>query len=780
MQPVRVPLFWVSVAFATGCLLGLDRAVSWPFALAIVAVTGLAWIFIRGERTSPALFYVFVASVGLAHALILSATVAPDDVRRLPDDKSMASTQWRGRVIEEPQTAPRRNRRALDRTSFTLQLDAWRPTDGELFGEDIAAPWHSASGRVSCTVFGPAQDIRPGDEIEFAAALAPIAAPLVPGQLDLRAYDGERDIYEEAMIRPLDWRRLSRIESTEPWWQRLSFAARDWAYERLQWGLEDDPRIADFLAGMLIGYRQEIPVDIEQDFRVTGTLHVFAISGQNIAEMAVVAIILLQLCGLVRWRWAWLLAPVVLVYCLLAGSPASAVRATVMALAVLLAWRLGRPLNALGCWSIAVLAMLVWDPRVLLDPGAQLSFGVVLGLILVSPPIYRAIAARFQHDSFLPAKLMTPGQKREEVFWSRGAALLAASIAATLASEPITALDFHQITPISIVANLLVVPLAGLITVVGTISVTFSLISYNLAALCNNANWLLARSMIAIVSFFAHEPGAAINVPDLRVAGQPAPIFVAAPLQDSACLLVKNGNHAWLVDTGREVSPPSAPARILQFYGVNRLDGLILAQPDTPDNGGAALMARQFRPRRLIMPALASRSPLEREIPDIAKESGVTIEHCARGSSLDLGAGLRADVLGPALDSAASREDDRTLVLLFHAKGGSLLWAGRLDAAGQGELSGAYPGLHADLILLGSDAAPDTDWLQALDAKFWLQLPPRQRYLNGAASGVPNAASCAVWPLEQTGAVTVHFANGMQEGVELTPWAAMPGDTRQN
>ena len=94
---------------------------------------------------------------------------------------------------------------------------------------------------------------------------------------------------------------------------------------------------------MLIGYREEIPADIEQDFRVTGTLHVFAISGQNIAEMAVVAIILLQLCGLVRWRWAWLLAPVVLIYCLLAGSPASAVRATVMALAVLAAWRLGRP-----------------------------------------------------------------------------------------------------------------------------------------------------------------------------------------------------------------------------------------------------------------------------------------------------------------------------------------------------------------------------------------------------------------------------------------------------
>ncbi len=152
-------------------------------------------------------------------------------------------------------------------------------------------------------------------------------------------------------------------------------------------GLEDDPRTADFLAGMLIGYRQQIPRDIEQDFRRTGTIHVFAVSGQNIAEMFVVALILLQLVGLVRWRWAWTIAPIVLLYCLLTGSPASAVRATVMALAILLAWRLGRPLNALACWSLAFLALLIWNPLILLDPGAQLSFALVLSLILIAPPL---------------------------------------------------------------------------------------------------------------------------------------------------------------------------------------------------------------------------------------------------------------------------------------------------------------------------------------------------------------------------------------------------------
>lgn len=764
----RIPLFWVCIAFAIGCLLGLDHVADWPLALGFAAAGMVAWALVRGERLSASLLYLVVAFAALAHTRMLVGAIAPNDIRRLPEEKALVSTQWRGRVADDPRSAPHRNRRAMDRTSFTVEVSAWRPTNGQLFDEAISAPWRTATGRVSCTVLGPAQDLREGDEIEFSAALEPIPAPLYPGQLDLRAYDSMRDIYGEVFVRPMDWRRVAR---SGPWLRELSYAARDWAYDRLRWGIEDDPRTADFLAGMLIGYRQEIPTDIEQDFRATGTLHVFAISGQNIAEVVVVAIILLQLAGLVRWRWAWLLAPVVLVYCLLAGSPASAVRATVMALSVLLAWRLGRPLNALGCWSIAALAMMTWDPRVLLDPGAQLSFGVVLGLILLSPPIYRFLVARFRHDAFVPRRLITPGQAREEKFWAFATGLLAASIAATLVSEPITAIVFHQVTPISVLANLLVVPLAGLITVVGTVSVTFSLVSHGLAAQINNTNWLLAKFMIGLVSFFAHGPGAAINMPDLRVAREASPFLVVAPLQDSACLLVKSGGKAWLVDTGREAPLPPPPARFLQFYGINRLDALVLAQPDTPDNGAALAIARQFRPRRLAESALPGRSPFQRDLPQIAEAAGEKVEGWSQGQRLVVGEDLEMEVVGPARNSLATRENDRALVLLFHVGNGTVLAAGRLDAAGLNELLLSHPGLRADILILSGDAAPNPQFLNAVGAKFWLRTPSRQRSLNMPTATESESSPCAVWPLEKTGAVTIHFTSS---GVKLTPWTALP------
>ena len=778
MLSPRAPLFSVGLAFALGCVVGLDGWLALHVALIALLLLGLLWLSLgRYEKTSLAVFYAFVACAGLTHTLLLDSTVPENDLRRLSEEKDLATTQWRGVIIEEPtsQLSTRVTRRSLDRTSFVLRMESWRSTQGRLFSANIDTPWQPAQGDVDCTLLGPAQELRCGNRIEFAAAIESITPPLVPGELDFHAYEAEKGIYYQTTISALNWQRIETGNGN--WWQNLSFRARDWAYDRLQIGLEDDPRMADFLAGMLIGYRQNIPADIEQDFRRTGTLHVFAVSGQNIAEMVVVAILLLQLCGLVRWRWAWTLAPVVLLYCLLTGSPASAVRATVMTMAILAAWRMGRPLNALGCWSLAFLAMLIWNPAILIDPGAQLSFGVVLGLILISPPLMRFFIKPLMHDPFLPASLLTSMQKKEERFWWWGISILSASIAATLVSEPITAIDFHQVTPISILANLVVVPTAGLITMVGTLSVALSLVATPLTALLNNANWLFARLLIMFIGFLAHHPGASINVPDLRVASLPTPSLIAAPLQDSGCLLVCASGHAWLFNTGRENIARAATGHLLQFYGINRLDGLVLTQISGPDNGGAETIIRDFQPMHLVAPLLRTRSSLEKTLPEMAALAGANFESWQRGQNIDLASDIRVEVLHPAVDSPETRAEDRSLVLLFYAGGQTLLWAGRIDTQTQEDILNAYPGLHVDILVMAVDAPPDEAWLKSLRVRYWLQLPPRDKQLNvtGAQPALPE--SCQIWPLTQTGAVEVHFqaANDKQPAsIALQPWLALP------
>jgi len=773
MFSLRAPLFSVSLAFAIGCLLGLDGIFSLGAALFLFFVALVGWFaLVRFEVGSLIAFYLLVACAGLAHTLLLGVAIPGDDVRRLSDDKLLDTTQWRGLIIEEPasQFTTHASRRAQDRTSFVLRMESWRPTGGRLFGAEIDAPWQPAQGDVRCTVVGPAKELRCGDRLEFATELVPVAPPLCPGELDYRAYEAEQGVYYHATIPSLNWRRIET--GGGDWWQNLSFAARDWAYARLQIGLEDDPRMADFLAGMLIGYRQEIPADIEQDFRRTGTLHVFAVSGQNIAEMVVVALILLQLCGLVRWRWAWTIVPIVLLYCLLTGSPASAVRATVMALAVLLAWRMGRPLNALGCWSLALVAMLVWNPAVLLDPGAQLSFGIVLGLILIGPQITRFLVRPFSPDPFLPLSLLTTAERYERRFWWITLGLFGSGIAAALISEPITAIDFHQVTPISILANLVVVPTAGLITMIGTLSVAVSLVCSPVSALLNNANWLFARLLILFVGYLAHKPGASLNVADLSTFASPTPSFIIAPLQDSACLLVRASRQDWLVNTGRESGVPSTTWHLLQFYGINHLDGLVLAEMSGPDNSGAAAIIRDFQPRQLIVPVLRTKSPLEKTLPDMIALAGRDPDAWQEGQSVSLGEGVRVDVISPATTSTESRADNRALVLLFHTENGTLLWAGRIGPQTQRDLLAAHPELHADVLVMATEPPPEAEWLRALGVREWLQIPPRDRQLN-ATDLVAVPDGCATWPLGETGAVDIRF--GPPGQMQLRPWLALPG-----
>jgi competence protein ComEC len=781
MLSPRAPLFSVGLAFALGCVVGLDGWVALPSAFVALSAFGLLWLFLgRYEKVSLAAFYVFVTCAGLVHTLLVGSAIPENDLRRLPEEKILATTQWRGVVIEEPKTQllARATRRSFDRTSFVLRVESWRPTQGRLFSADIDTPWQPARGDINCILLGPTQKLQYGDRIEFSTAIELIPPPLVPGELDFRAYEAEQGIYYQAPISALNWRRTETGGGN--WWQNLSFRARDWAYDRLQIGLEDDPRMADFLAGMLIGYRQNIPADIEQDFRRTGTLHVFAVSGQNIAEMVVVAIILLQLCGLVRWRWAWTLAPIVLLYCLLTGSPASAVRATVMTLAILAAWRMGRPLNALGCWSLAFLAMLIWNPAILLDPGAQLSFGVVLGLILIAPPLMHFFIKPFTHDPFLPAALLTSAQKNEERFWWWIMSIFAASIAATLVSEPITAIDFHQVTPISILANLVVVPTAGLITMIGTLSVTLSLVATPLTALLNNANWLFARLLIMFVGFLAHHPGASINVPDLRSLSAPVPSFVVAPLQDSGCLLVRASDQAWLFNTGRENIARATTSHLLQFCGINQLGGLVLTQISGPDNGGVEAILRDFHPRHLITPLLLTHSPLEKMLPEMAVKTGANPESWQRGQSFVLAPEIWVEVLHPALDSPETRAEDRALVLLFHMGDQTLLYAGRIDAQTQEDILNAYPDLHTDVLVMAADVSLSDAWLKSLHVYHWLQLPAREKQLNWANASLTAQASCKIWPLNQTGAVDIHFQSAHDKqpaSIVLRPWLALPGQS---
>lgn len=222
--------------------------------------------------------------------------------------------------------------------------------------------------------------------------------------------------------------------------------ARD-IFERSLW-----PVNSSVLAGIILGERQNIPDDIRQSFIRTGTSHIIAISGFNVGMVVFMALILLKAARIKRKIRYLLVIPILIIHMLAVGASSSVVRATIMAMAVLAGYLLDREANIVNSLSLSALIILGYNPMQLYDAGFQLSFISVLGIVLLSPRIIG-----FSEKIFSRCK----GIRR---FCLNG---FAVSLSAWLATLGLIAYYFRIISPVTLLANLIIVPLTSLIILLG-------------------------------------------------------------------------------------------------------------------------------------------------------------------------------------------------------------------------------------------------------------------------------------------------------------------------
>lgn len=219
-----------------------------------------------------------------------------------------------------------------------------------------------------------------------------------------------------------------------------STAIRQRAAEGLARGMPS--REAELARGFVLGEDERIDAATVEDFRRAGLSHLLAVSGQNVALLALLAMPLLALLGMpLRTRLLWIVAAIS-VYVPLAGGGPSIVRAGVMGVLTLLATFAGRRSSRLYGLAIAAMVTLAIDPRIGADVGWQLSFAAVLGILAVAQPLRRAIAS-----------LLGAGALRGAL--AEGAAV---TVAATLATAPLIVFHFGELSTVSLIANLLALP----------------------------------------------------------------------------------------------------------------------------------------------------------------------------------------------------------------------------------------------------------------------------------------------------------------------------------
>ena len=232
-----------------------------------------------------------------------------------------------------------------------------------------------------------------------------------------------------------------------------------------------EPEVA-LMRGILLGDGRGLPPDQTQIFSDLGLTHIIAISGDHIAIVAVALLQLMIAFGISRPKAYWPLAIIITLYVALVGAPASAVRAAIMALAVMYAQKIGRTSQIKNVLALAAGAMIMFNPRILLgDVGFQLSFMAIWGLSYISP----LISARLQ--------------KLPDFF--RTKEILIATLSAQFATLPLLMFYFGKLSIISVLANILILPVIPFLTIWGLLNLFVAAIFLPLGRLMGYVTWLL-------------------------------------------------------------------------------------------------------------------------------------------------------------------------------------------------------------------------------------------------------------------------------------------------
>jgi competence protein ComEC len=334
-----------------------------------------------------------------------------------------------------------------------------------------------------------------GKKIEIHGMLEPFPFQRNPGEFDYGKYLALNDIQGVVTVKGLDHVRVG-MEKDGYSFQALTYSVQQALYHIIDH--LHSPRHAGFLKGIIFGYRADIPSDVKQSFLDTGTIHILAVSGSNVAFVAFIFFSILGFFRLPRKAAGVIAILGLIAYMLITGSSASVVRATIMAIVFLCGTFFERKADLYNSISVAALILLFWNTNTLFDVGFQLSFAAVISLVFFYPrleSLIKKIPERLKKIKGVDAVL--------KVF--------AVSLAAQLGTVPFTAYYFSRISIVSLVANIPVVPISGLNTFIGAAEIMVYSISPWIAKLYAAANDFLVWFLLGFVQQAASVPYAYVE-----------------------------------------------------------------------------------------------------------------------------------------------------------------------------------------------------------------------------------------------------------------------------
>jgi competence protein ComEC len=322
-----------------------------------------------------------------------------------------------------------------------------------------------------------------GDELRISGELR---QPAQFEDFDYRAYLAKDKIH--SVIYYPNINLLAQNQAS--WFYQRVFNFKD----RLRKVIEQTllPPQGAILKAIFLGDKYGLSNELKDKLNISGTRHIVAISGMHMIIMTQILLFLALAIGLWRNQAFYFVLILLIVYIIMIGAPASAVRAGLMAGLLLLAQKVGRLRSADRAIVFAATIMLVINPLLLKsDVGFQLSFMATLSIIYLKPILDQATNEWPNPFRFKDILTMT--------------------LAAQLGVLPLLVFHFGRLSLISPLANLLIVPLLPVIMIMGMILSFTGLIWLALARAIAWILWLLLTYLVKVVEYLSSLPLAAVE-----------------------------------------------------------------------------------------------------------------------------------------------------------------------------------------------------------------------------------------------------------------------------
>ena len=742
---LRAPLALAAAAMAggiwTGRLLPLTAgawAVLGGLAVLTVALT------LRREHlliVTSAAIALGIFAAAAASIVLGDGFLADNHIVRF-SDRSGVLASLRGQVVSSPQIIQQHTGYYRPpATTFLLEC-------GQIL--DSQGQWRSVSGLARIRVDEPLRDLRAGQEVELVGTLRRPRGPDNPGQFDWRKPQRDEDLLVAFDLPGADG--LS-VRGGGGWLSQNLWYVRSLALQHVE-GAQDEQ--ASYLLGaLLIGERHPALRQLNQSMQRSGTVHYLSISGSHLAIFLGFVYLLCRLLAQSRRRAAGIVLVVLVIYLLLAKPEPPLLRSAIMAACVAVAVLVGRRYLALNAISTAAVILLAVEPRAIFSAGFQLSFGIVLGMILLYRPVRQGLFGRYLRQRGLMV-FRRRQRLRRWLHYKAGDWLVSSvtlSLIAYLVSAPLAAYHFGLFSPYALLLSpLLLLPVTAVL-VPGFISMALAWpmphladgfndlaawsadgltwcvwqferlpclclelrpLSIGWVALCYAAllagifhrriprgRWLAGAAVLALAGLtvwhqLPEKPPREMEI-NLLAVGEGQCALVRTP--SGKCLLIDAGSQQ-LGDGAESILQPFLRERRLPWPEM-----VVLSHPNADHFNFVPYILQHGRLRQAYLgaafdaPDPAEAAGIARFRQQLADQTELSTLHA--GQQVQIDPDTRLEVIWPPEGYPTGKNvNDSSLVLKLTCRGHSAIFTGDIDTAAQTELARNPQALACDVLVL--------------------------------------------------------------------------------